>query len=310
MAKIFIHEVITDSYGNNILQQIEQAKDSIDIHIDSPGGSVYKGFAIYNALQRKRDHVSTYIDGLAYSAASWIALAANPDRRFMSHAAQFGIHQAMNPMGGNKEELKAKIQNLQAIDEIQVDIYSKSTGIDSNRIRSLMKEGKTMSLAEAKEFGFQEYTQDKIAALFNLDNMNLLETLEKLRMHAKGEDKIPEVEAEAKDKVEAAHKEADTPAEALSANFTLKKEFEEFKAVANPFMDAIVEYIKDQPTKEEIQAMIDKAANEKLIALLGQIKSEGKVPAAHETDFAEKEKVADTFEPLTIKRNIHELLKR
>ena len=74
-----------------------------------------------------------------------------------------------------------------------------------------------------------------------------------------------EIKAEVTERVEAEHKEAETPAQALSANFTAKQDFEEYKSVTEPFMSAIIDYIKDQPKKDEIQAMIDNAANAKLV---------------------------------------------
>ena len=72
-------------------------------------------------------------------------------------------------------------------------------------------------------------------------------------------------------------------------------------------MSAIIDYIKDQPKKDEIQAMIDKAANAKLVELLAQIKTNGQVPAPEETNFAEAKKGPETFEPLTLKKNFFEL---
>lgn len=307
MGKVFIYgQIGLEVNARDIIAEIEESKDNLEVHINSPGGNVYEGFAIFNALQRKRDILTTYIDGLAYSAASWIALAALPENRYMSKAAQFGIHKASNFAGGNSDDLKKQVEALNKIDQIQLEIYTMATGLDESYIDNIMKADTPLSLKEASAFGFQEFEAEKIAALFNINDMSKLEDL---LNHFKGTDKIPEVEAASKEEVEAKHKEAETPIEALSADFTSHTEFLEFKATTQPFMEAIIDYIEKQPKMEEIEAMIEKSANEKLVALLAQIKTKGSVPAAEETSFVEKEEVSNTFEPLVLNKNIHELIK-
>jgi ATP-dependent protease ClpP protease subunit len=303
---IFIYGAIGyEVDAKDIIADISKATDELNVHINSPGGNVYDGFAIFNALQKKRDILSTYIDGLAYSAASWLAISAPSERRYMSTASQFGIHQASNFAGGNKDELEKQLDALEKIDSIQVEIYSKATGLSEDRIKDIMSADRVLNLSEAKEFGFQEYQPEKIAALFKLNNMSKLDDLLK---HFKGEEKAPEIEAKAEEKVKEAHAVAETPAEALGANFTAKKDFEELKASVEPFMTAIIDYIKDQPKQEEIEASIKKEVNAAMVSILGQIRTESAIPQAENTQFYEKKEEAKSFEPLTIDKPVHELL--
>ena len=85
--KIFIYgHVGSDVQSSEIVSQIENNKDEeIQVFINSPGGNVFEGLAIYNALNRAKEtaKVSTHIDGLAFSAASWISQAATKGNRFM-----------------------------------------------------------------------------------------------------------------------------------------------------------------------------------------------------------------------------------
>ena len=307
---VFIYgQIGVEVNARQVISQIANEKEALNVHINSPGGNVYEGFAIFNALQRKREILTTYIDGLAYSAASWLAIASPAERRFMSKASQFGIHQASNFSGGNKEDLESQIEALEKIDSIQVEIYSEATGISEARIRDVMQSSKTLNLSEAKEFGFKEYQPEKLAALFKIDNMSLLDDLMNFRNHAKGEEKIPEVEAKADEAVKAAHEEAETPAQALSANFTVKKDFEEFKAATEPFMDAIIDYIKTQPKKADIEASIKEAVNNAMVTLLGQVRTEADIPQAKSTPFYEKqEQEPQSYSPLTLDKSVHELL--
>ena len=296
MGKVFIYgQIGVEVKASEIVKAIADDKEAIDVYINSPGGNVYEGMAIFNALQR-HGNVSTYIDGLAYSAASWIALAAKKEKRYMAKNAQFGIHQAMNFGGGNKKDLEAQIEVLERIDKAQIELYSQSTGLKESDIIDIMTKDTPLDFAEALALGFVagEHIPSEIAALFtksiNTEMFNINDLLTFKKQATNEEPVSEEIKAEVETKVEASHKEAETPAEALSADFTKRKDFEEYKAVTEPFMNAVIDYIKDQPTKEEIAEMIDKAANKKLVALLGQIKSEGSVPAPEETQFAEAKK--------------------
>ena len=312
MGKIFIYgQIGKEVKASEVVKQIASDPGHIEVYINSPGGNVYEGIAIYNQLQKHGD-VSTFIDGLAYSAASWIALAAPKNQRFMSPNAQFGIHAAMNFGGGNKDQLQAQIEVLERVDKAQIELYQSATDLSSGEIKEIMKRDQPLEFTEALALGFVsgEHTPSKIAALFNTNNNNMFKIDDLLTFRKQAESKEPvsdEIKAEVTEKVKAEHTEAETPAQALSANFTAKQDFEEYKSVTEPFMSAIIDYIKDQPKKDEIQAMIDKAANAKLVELLAQIKTNGSVPAAEETSFAEAKKEVESFEPLTMNKNFFQI---
>jgi ATP-dependent protease ClpP protease subunit len=296
MGKVFINERITEAFANKIVKEIEAENESLDVHIDSPGGSVYKGFLIFNALQRKKDILSTYVDGLAYSAASWIALAAPKERRFMSRAAQFGVHQALNPIGGNKEELKSSIENLEAIDKIQIEIYSKSTGISEDRIKAIMKKGKPLSIDEAKEFGFQEYNQEKIAAYFNTEHMDLFE-----KMAAIFKDDKTILKEEAEKEVKENLEKAESIEEQMLSQFASKADFEALKKYMEPFIEAITDKWADLPTKADLQNISAAQAKIAVAEAMSKIKSNGIAPTAEEIISEVKEgQKQETFEPLTL----------
>ena len=316
MGKYFIYgQIGKEVKASELVKSISADKDPAEVYINTPGGNVYEGMAIFNALQRHGD-VTTHIDGLAYSAASWIALAAPKGKRFMAKNAQFGIHQAINFGGGNKDQLQAQIEVLERIDNAQIDLYKESTGLTDTEIRDIMKKDSPLNFTEALSFGFVsgEHVPHEIAAIYtntilNTDMFNINDLLTFRKQASNEEPLSEEIKAEVQSKVEAAHKEAETPAEALSANFTAKADFEAYKAVTEPFMNSIIAYLQDQPTKDEIQKMIEKAANDKMVAILTQIKSQGSVPAPEETQFAEAKK-EESYAPLTLNSNIYELFNK
>jgi len=306
MGKIFIYGQIGKEVNiKDTIQAIEKETESLEVHINSPGGDVYGGFAIYNALQRKQNILSTYIDGLAYSAASWIALAAKPGRRFMSKASQFGIHQASSFGGGNKDQLALEVEQLAKIDEIQVDIYAHNTGLSRDRINQLMKTDTPLNITEAAEFGFVEYQQQKIAALFNIEtSMDFQEKLKAFGEMLKGtKNEVSENIAEKVNKeTETAIKEAETVKAAFNAEFTAAKEFKAFQEGIQGFVDATLDYISKQPTKEEIEKWIEAKANEKVVKFIAEYRSQGTVPQAEENSF--NDEAVKNYGPLTLPKNV------
>jgi ATP-dependent protease ClpP protease subunit/hemerythrin superfamily protein len=295
MAEVFIYGPI----GENTLDYIKAinaATDRLDVYINSPGGNVYDGFAIFNALQRKKEILNTYIDGMAYSAASWLALSAKPENRYMSRSSFFGIHEAMNFSGGNKRELKASIDQLTKIDSVQVEIYTMSTGLSEDRIKAIMKRDEPLSFDEAQEFGFQEYEAQKIAAIFNFnDNMDLLEKLKSLGYAAK-EEPTPEQAEEAKTEVQEEAKHSSNPAEALASGLVKKEDFYSFKKQFEPLVAALIEYIGEAPTIDKMKEIASESTKAALKEVLSQINSTGTVPTAMEAgfdDITEKEDVQE-----------------
>lgn len=306
MAKVFIYGVIgREVKAKEVIAEIEAITDNLEVHINSPGGDVHDGFSIFNTLQRKQDILSTYVDGLAYSAASWIALAAKPGRRFMSKAGQFGIHQASSFGGGKSADLERQLEYLKQIDEIQTEIYVNSTGLAPARISELMKSDKPLTIADAVEFGFQEYQQEKLAALFNIDNnMDFQEKLKAFGEMLKGnKNEVSESIAEKVNKETGeAIKEAETVKAAFNAEFTSAKDFLAFQEGIQGFVDATLDYISSQPKKDEIEKWIEAKANEKVLKFIAEYRTQGTVPVA-ETSFHEEEAVKD-FKPLTLPKNV------
>jgi ATP-dependent protease ClpP protease subunit len=283
MGKVFIYGAIGYEVDSKaIISEIEQSKDSLEVYINSPGGDVYEGFAIYNALQRKQDILSTYIDGLAYSAASWLALSAKKDKRYMSKAAQFGIHRASNFAGGNQKDLEKQIESLNKIDEIQIDIYTQATGLNPALIEEVMDNDTPLNFSEAQAFGFQLYEPEKVQAIFNFNNnMDILQKLKDLGMAAKS-DPEKEVIAEAKEEVKAEIKKTDDPKELLKAELVNKAEYLAYRKNMEAFIDGVLSYIKEMPTIEEIEKAVKAKSDERFSALLKFIKSEEEVPKSEE----------------------------
>jgi ATP-dependent protease ClpP protease subunit len=130
-----------------------QGRD-LTIKLDSPGGVVSDGLAIYNAIMAYEGRVTVHIDTMAGSIASVIACAA--DEVIMNSNAQFMIHRAWTVAMGNSGDLRQVVDQLDSLDAILADIYVEKAGSDRDHWMSLMEAETYMSAEMAKEYGFAD----------------------------------------------------------------------------------------------------------------------------------------------------------
>jgi ATP-dependent Clp protease, protease subunit len=171
MLTIVLYEAIGegDSTAKAVLLALSKvsANTPLTVAISSPGGSVFEGEAIYNALKRHKGRVTARIDGRAFSAASYIMCAA--DEIIMAPGAHILIHSPMAMMvEGNQEEFRAVIDRLEVMERQYCRVYSQKTGQDEARIREWMKAETWFTAEQAIQAGFADRIDDdiSIAAVF------------------------------------------------------------------------------------------------------------------------------------------------
>ncbi len=158
----------------DIKEELEKLKDvdSINVYVNSPGGGVFAGVAIYNELKRVNKPITSYIDGIAASIASLIVLAA--DKVVMPSNAIFMIHNPWSCVCGNASEMRDVADKLDKItDSTLVNTYQAKTGLSKEKIKELLDEETWMSGEEALELGFVDEVleEQKIAACYVGDNI-------------------------------------------------------------------------------------------------------------------------------------------
>lgn len=134
---------------------VENAADTLDIEIHSPGGSVLDGYKLYHAILDLRGrgvHVTATINSLAASMASVIAMAADKIR--MVKGGRMMIHEASQVVDGNAEDLARAAKVLDEISGEIADIYAERTGSDAADMRDLMKKETWMGVDEALKRNF------------------------------------------------------------------------------------------------------------------------------------------------------------
>jgi ATP-dependent Clp endopeptidase proteolytic subunit ClpP len=159
-AEIWIYEQIGEDFwtgggvtAKNFQKELAGIKASqIDLHINSPGGEVFDGITIYNLIKQHPANVTAYIDGLAASIASVIALAG--DTVIMAENALFMIH---NPWGfamGDATEMRKTADLLDKIGGSLVTAYASKSGKPDDEISAIMNAETWMTAQEAKDAGF------------------------------------------------------------------------------------------------------------------------------------------------------------
>ena len=138
----------------NLSKQLEALGDveQIDVHINSYGGEVAEGLAIYNALRRHKAKVTTYCDGFACSIASVIFMAG--DERIMNESSLLMIHNAWTFAMGNSAELRKQADDLEKITQASVEAYKSHSSLSEEAIKNLMDNETWILPEEALSYGF------------------------------------------------------------------------------------------------------------------------------------------------------------
>lgn len=127
---------------------------AIRVELNSPGGDVFDGIAIHNALRAHPAHVTVSVDGIAASIASVIAQAG--DTRVMQPASQMMIHNARGLVIGDKDDHRDMVDLLEQQDGIIAGIYAARSGGDVDEFRSLMNDETWLTDQGAVDLGLAD----------------------------------------------------------------------------------------------------------------------------------------------------------
>lgn len=174
-AEVWIYDEIgEDWYGEGVtakrlvgdINALDVA--NIALHINCPGGSVFDGQAIYTALKRHPATVTTYIDGVAASIASVVALAG--DTVIMPNNAMMMIHDPWALALGNSTEMRKMADTLDKVAETILNVYDDRSTKTRDELAAAMAAETWLTAADAIEYGFaDEVTSEmRIAASFDL----------------------------------------------------------------------------------------------------------------------------------------------
>ena len=155
---IFLGGPVNDDAANIVIAQLlflesQDPKKEIKLYINSPGGSVTAGLAIYDTIQYLKCDVATICIGIAGSMAAVLLAAGQKDKRFVLQNSEVLIHQIMGGAEGQATEIEIAAKQIIKLKNKLNAILSKHTGQDLARIEQDSDRDFWMSAKEAKEYG-------------------------------------------------------------------------------------------------------------------------------------------------------------
>ncbi len=155
---IFLGEEINDHVANIVIAQLlfldaENKDADIKFYINSPGGSVSAGMAIYDTMQYIKSDVSTICVGLAASMASVLLAAGTPGKRFALPNSEVMIHQVMGGAEGQASDIKIRAEHILKIKDRMNKILAQHTGQKIATVEHDSDRDNFMSADEAMKYG-------------------------------------------------------------------------------------------------------------------------------------------------------------
>jgi ATP-dependent Clp protease protease subunit len=155
---IFLGTPIDDQIANVVVAQLiylagEDPDKDISIYINSPGGEVYSGLAIYDTMQYIKPDIQTYCVGMGASMASIILMAGTPGKRFALPHSRILIHQGSTGFRGAVPDVEIQARETLRLTQTMIEITAKHSGQPYDKVKRDTERDYYMTADEAKEYG-------------------------------------------------------------------------------------------------------------------------------------------------------------
>jgi len=165
---VFLVGEVNDQVANLIVAQMlflesENPDKDINFYINSPGGAVTAGLAIYDTMQFIKPHVSTMCIGQACSMGSFLLMAGAKGKRFALPNSRIMIHQPSGGAQGQATDIEIQAREILYVRERLNKLYVEHTGQPLEKIEADMERDRFMSAADAKAYGLIDEVLDKRA---------------------------------------------------------------------------------------------------------------------------------------------------
>jgi ATP-dependent protease ClpP protease subunit len=178
---IFIYgEIGSQVTAKSVQDQIDLNYEDYEVHISSPGGNVYEGYAIYGILNSLSKPVTVRIEGLCASIATLIACVG--DTVIMMNPAEFMIHLPHVETRGDSSDLRSTADQLDRIKDTIISVYKKKTKLSEAELSEMMSQETWMKADEAKQRGFVDEVQEKLKAVAYIDTTKIKMEAEKNKL--------------------------------------------------------------------------------------------------------------------------------
>jgi ATP-dependent Clp protease protease subunit len=159
---VFLGQQVDDDIANRICAEIillsaEDPKRDISLYINSPGGSVYSGLAIYDVMQYVPNDVATYAMGMAASMGQYLLTAGAPGKRYALPHATILMHQPSGGIGGTASDIRIQAEQMLYVKRTLFERTAFHTGQSIEQIEKDADRDRWYTAQEAKDYGFVDH---------------------------------------------------------------------------------------------------------------------------------------------------------
>lgn len=167
---IVLGQEVDDVIANKICAELlllsaEDPHRDIALYINSPGGSVTAGLAIYDTMRLIPNDVSTLAMGLAASMGQFLLSAGTPGKRFALPHSRILMHQGSAGIGGTAIDIEIQAENLEHVKNVLLDLIAENTGQTRERIERDSLRDRWFTAEEARDYGFVDQVLTDVAAV-------------------------------------------------------------------------------------------------------------------------------------------------
>ena len=162
---VFINGEINDGVSALVCAQLlsleaDDPQKEISLYINSPGGVVTSGFAIYDTMQYVSCPVSTVCMGFAASMGSFLLMAGTPGRRIALPNAQIVVHQPLGGFQGQASDIERHAENIVRVKRRMISLYAQHCGRTPEEVERTLDRDHFMTAAQARDWGIVDHVYE------------------------------------------------------------------------------------------------------------------------------------------------------
>ncbi len=167
---IFLGQQVDDTIANQICAQLlllsaEDPSRDINLYINSPGGSVYAGMAIFDTMQFVDCDIATYAMGMAASMGQFLLSAGARGKRYALPHARILMHQPSGGIGGTSSDIQIQAEQIKLTKVQMAELIAEHTGQSVEQIQADSERDRWFTAQQALEYGFVDHVVTRVAQL-------------------------------------------------------------------------------------------------------------------------------------------------
>lgn len=167
---IVLGQQVDDDVANRICAELlllsaEDPHRDISLYVNSPGGSVSAGLAVYDTMRLIPNDVATLAMGLAASMGQFLLTAGTPGKRYALPHSRILLHQGSAGIGGTAVDIEIQAENLEHMKDVMMGLTARHTGQPVERVERDALRDRWFTAEEAREYGFVDHVLTEVASV-------------------------------------------------------------------------------------------------------------------------------------------------